>query len=318
MTLALLFPGQGSQAVGMGAQLADAFASARDVFAEVDEALGQKLSVLMREGPEDQLTLTENAQPALMAVSVAVIRALKVEFDFDVAKAAYVAGHSLGEYSALAAAGAISLSDTARLLKLRGQAMQRAVPGGQGAMASLIGPKTDLALAEAAAAAGAEVGVCVVANDNNAGNIVISGEKAAVDRAIEKAKELGARAIPLNVSAPFHCPLMQPAADEMAAALASATILAPAVPVVANVLARPENDPEVIRRLLVEQVTGRVRWRESMEWMASEGRVTRFVEVGSGKVLTGMAKRIAPDAESLPLNTPEELEAFARGVTSGE
>ncbi|GAA0758659.1 ACP S-malonyltransferase [Actinomadura yumaensis] len=318
MTLALLFPGQGSQAVGMGAQLADAFASARDVFAEVDEALGQKLSVLMREGPEDQLTLTENAQPALMAVSVAVIRALKVEFDFDVAKAAYVAGHSLGEYSALAAAGAISLSDTARLLKLRGQAMQRAVPVGQGAMASLIGPKTDLALAEAAAAAGAEVGVCVVANDNNAGNIVISGEKAAVDRAIEKAKELGARAIPLNVSAPFHCPLMQPAADEMAAALASATILAPAVPVVANVLARPENDPEVIRRLLVEQVTGRVRWRESMEWMASEGRVTRFVEVGSGKVLTGMAKRIAPDAESLPLNTPEELEAFAGGVTSGE
>ena len=318
MTLALLFPGQGSQAVGMGAQLADAFASARDVFAEVDEALGQKLSVLMREGPEDQLTLTENAQPALMAVSVAVIRALKVEFDFDVAKAAYVAGHSLGEYSALAAAGAISLSDTARLLKLRGQAMQRAVPVGQGAMASLIGPKTDLALAEAAAAAGAEVGVCVVANDNNAGNIVISGEKAAVDRAIEKAKVLGARAIPLNVSAPFHCPLMQPAADEMAAALASATILAPAVPVVANVLARPENDPEVIRRLLVEQVTGRVRWRESMEWMASEGRVTRFVEVGSGKVLIGMAKRIAPDAESLPLNTPEELEAFARGVTSGE
>jgi [acyl-carrier-protein] S-malonyltransferase len=304
MTLALLFPGQGSQAVGMGAQLADAFASAREVFAEVDEALGQKLSVLMREGPEDQLTLTENAQPALMAVSMAAIRALNVEFGFD--------GHSLGEYSALAAAGAISLSDTARLLKLRGQAMQRAVPVGQGAMASLIGPKTDLALAEAAAAAGAELGVCVVANDNNAGNIVISGEKAAVDRAIEKAKELGARAIPLNVSAPFHCPLMQPAADEMAAALASATILAPAVPVVANVLARPESDPEVIRRLLVEQVTGRVRWRESMEWMASEGGATRFVEIGSGKVLTGMAKRIAPEAECLPLNTPEELEAFAK------
>jgi [acyl-carrier-protein] S-malonyltransferase len=314
MTLALLFPGQGSQAVGMGAQLADAFASAREVFAEVDEALGQKLSVLMREGPEDQLTLTENAQPALMAVSMAAIRALKVEFGFDVATAAYVAGHSLGEYSALAAAGAISLSDTARLLKLRGQAMQRAVPVGQGAMASLIGPKTDLALAEAAAAAGAELGVCVVANDNNAGNIVISGEKAAVDRAIEKAKELGARAIPLNVSAPFHCPLMQPAADEMAAALASATILAPSVPVVANVLARPESDPEVIRRLLVEQVTGRVRWRESMEWMAGEGGVTRFVEIGSGKVLTGMAKRIAPAAECLPLNTPEELEAFAKAL----
>jgi [acyl-carrier-protein] S-malonyltransferase len=298
----------------MGVQLADAFASAREVFAEVDEALGQKLSVLMREGPEDQLTLTENAQPALMAVSVAAIRALKVEFGFDVATAAYVAGHSLGEYSALAAAGAISLSDTARLLKLRGQAMQRAVPVGQGAMASLIGPKTDLALAEAAAAAGAEVGVCVVANDNNAGNIVISGEKAAVDRAIEKAKELGARAIPLNVSAPFHCPLMQPAADEMAAALASATILAPVAPVVANVLARPESDPEVIRRLLVEQVTGRVRWRESMEWMAGEGGVTRFVEIGSGKVLTGMAKRIAPEAECLPLNTPEELEAFAASL----
>lgn len=318
MTLALLFPGQGSQAVGMGVALADAFQSARDVFAEVDEALGQKLSVLMREGPEDQLTLTENAQPALMAVSVAAVRALKVEFGFDVSTAAYVAGHSLGEYSALAAAGAISLSDTARLLKLRGQAMQRAVPVGQGAMASLIGPKTDLALAEAAAAAGAELGVCVVANDNNAGNIVISGEKAAVDRAIEKAKELGARAIPLNVSAPFHCPLMQPAADEMAQALASATILAPVVPVVANVLARPEIDPEVIRRLLVEQVTGRVRWRESMEWMAGEGGVTRFAEIGSGKVLTGMAKRIAPDAEGVALNTPEDLEDFAKGVTSGE
>lgn len=314
MTLALLFPGQGSQAVGMGAALADAFASAREVFAEVDEALGQKLSMLMREGPEDQLTLTENAQPALMAVSVAAARALKTEFGVGVDRAAFVAGHSLGEYSALCAAGAISLADTARLLKLRGQAMQRAVPVGKGAMASLIGPKTDLALAEEAAKAGSEVGVCVVANDNNAGNIVISGDKAAVDRAIEKAKELGARAIPLNVSAPFHCPLMQPAADEMAAALASATIVAPVVPVVANVLARPESDPEVIRRLLVEQVTGRVRWRESMEWMAGEGGVTRFAEIGSGKVLTGMAKRIAPDAESLSLNTPEELEAFAKSV----
>ncbi len=314
MTLAILFPGQGSQAVGMGAALADAFASAREVFAEVDEALGQTLSTLMREGPEDQLTLTENAQPALMAVSVAAARALKAEFGFDVSKAAFVAGHSLGEYSALCAAGAISLADTARLLKLRGQAMQRAVPVGKGAMDSLIGPKTDLALPEEAAKAGSEVGVCVVANDNNAGNIVISGDKAAVDRAIEKAKELGARAIPLNVSAPFHCPLMQPAADEMAAALASATIVAPVVPVVANVLARPESDPEVIRRLLVDQVTGRVRWRESMEWMAGEGGVTRFAEIGSGKVLTGMARRIAPDAESLSLNTPEELEAFAKGV----
>ena len=318
MTLAFLFHGQGSQAVGMGASLAEAFASAREVFAEVDDALNQKLSLLMREGPEDQLTLTENAQPALMAVSMAAMRALKVEFGVDVTAAAYVAGHSLGEYSALCGAGAISLADTARLLKLRGQAMQRAVPVGRGAMASLIGPKTDLALAEAAAKAGSEVGVCVVANDNNAGNIVISGDKAAVDRAIEAAKALGARAIPLNVSAPFHCPLMQPAADEMAAALAEARIAAPAVPVVANVTARPETAPEVIRRLLVEQVTGRVRWRESMEWMAGEGGVTRFAEVGAGKVLTGMAKRIAPDAEAVALNTPEDLEAFAKGVASGE
>jgi [acyl-carrier-protein] S-malonyltransferase len=318
MTLALLFPGQGSQSVGMGVALADAFASAREVYAEIDEALGQKLSVLMREGPEDQLTLTENAQPALMAVSLAAARVLKVEFGVDVSRAGFVAGHSLGEYSALCAAGSITLADTARLLKLRGQAMQRAVPVGKGAMASLIGPKTDLALAEAAAAAGSEVGVCVVANDNNAGNIVISGDKAAVDRAIEKAKELGARAIPLNVSAPFHCPLMQPAADEMATALAAATIVAPSVAVVANVTARPERDPEVLRRLLVEQVTGRVRWRESMEWMAGEGGVTRFAEIGSGKVLAGMAKRIAPDAESLSLNTPEDLEAFAKSVASGE
>jgi len=312
MTLALLFPGQGSQSVGMGAALADAFAAAREVYAEIDDALGQKLSVLMREGPEDQLTLTENAQPALMAVSLAAARVLKVEFGVDVSRAAFVAGHSLGEYSALCAAGSITLADTARLLKLRGQAMQRAVPVGRGAMASLIGPKTDLALAEAAAAAGSEVGVCVVANDNNAGNIVISGDKAAVDRAIEKAKELGARAIPLNVSAPFHCPLMQPAADEMAEALADARIVAPSVAVIANVTARPEQDSEVLRRLLVEQVTGRVRWRESMEWMSGEGGVTRFAEIGSGKVLTGMAKRIAPDAESLSLNTPEELEAFAK------
>lgn len=314
MTLALLFPGQGSQSVGMGAALADAFGSAREVYAEIDDALGQKLSVLMRDGPEDQLTLTENAQPALMAVSLAAARVLRVEFGVDVSRAGFVAGHSLGEYSALCAAGALTVSDTARLLKLRGQAMQRAVPVGRGAMASLIGPKTDLALAEAAAAAGSEVGVCVVANDNNAGNIVISGDKAAVDRAIEKAKELGARAIPLNVSAPFHCPLMQPAADEMAEALAGAAISAPVVKVVANVTARPETDAEVIRRLLVEQVTGRVRWRESMEWMAGEGAVTRFAEIGSGKVLAGMAKRIAPDAESLSLNTPEDLEAFARSL----
>jgi [acyl-carrier-protein] S-malonyltransferase len=312
MTTAFLFPGQGSQAVGMGAALADAFPAAREVFAEVDDALGQALSRLMREGPEDQLTLTENAQPALMAVSMAAMRALKTEFGVDVTRAAFVAGHSLGEYSALCAAGALSLADAARLLKLRGQAMQRAVPVGRGAMASLIGPKTDLALAEAAAAAGAEVGVCVVANDNNAGNVVISGDKAAVDRAIERAKELGARAIPLNVSAPFHCPLMAPAAEEMADALAGATLHAPAVPVVANVTARPESDPEVLRRLLVDQITGRVRWRESMEWMAGEGDAARFVEIGAGKVLSGMARRIAPDAESLSLNAPEDLEAFAR------
>jgi [acyl-carrier-protein] S-malonyltransferase len=312
MTLAFLFPGQGSQAVGMGQDLAEAFGAAREVFQEVDEALGQKLSALMKDGPEDQLTLTENAQPALMAVSVAVMRTLEKEFGIE--KAAFVAGHSLGEYAALASAGAISLSDTARLLKLRGQAMQRAVPVGQGAMASLIGPKTDLALAEEAAKAGSEVGVCVVANDNNNGNVVISGDKAAVDRAIEKAKELGARAIPLNVSAPFHCPLMQPAADEMAQALGSATIVSPRAPLVANVTAQPTNDPEAIRRMLVEQVTGRVRWRESMIWMAETGGVTRFAEAGAGKVLSGMAKRIAPDAEAVPLNGPADLEAFAKSL----
>ncbi|HEY8574511.1 ACP S-malonyltransferase [Phenylobacterium sp.] len=314
MSLAFIFPGQGSQAVGMGADLAEAFAPAREVFQEVDDALGQKLSNLMREGPEGDLTLTENAQPALMAVSVAVMRVLEREFGVGVEKAAFVAGHSLGEYSALASAGAISLADAARLLKLRGQAMQRAVPVGGGAMASLIGPKTDVALAEEAAAAGAELGVCVVANDNNQGNVVISGAKAAVDRAIEKAKELGARAIPLNVSAPFHCPLMQPAADEMAQALAEATILAPRAPLVANVTARPTNDPETIRRLLVEQVTGRVRWRESVLWLAGEGGVTRFAEAGAGKVLSGMAKRIAPDAEATPLNAPNDLEAFAKSL----
>ncbi|MDB5496140.1 MAG: Malonyl CoA-acyl carrier protein transacylase [Phenylobacterium sp.] len=314
MSLAFLFPGQGSQAIGMGADLAEAFASAREVLQEVDDALGQHLARLMREGPEDQLTLTENAQPALMAVSLAVMRTLEREFGVGVEKAAFVAGHSLGEYSALAAAGAISVADTARLLKLRGQAMQRAVPVGEGAMASLIGPKSDVALAEEAAAAGSAVGVCVVANDNNQGNVVISGAKAAVDLAIEKAKELGARAILLNVSAPFHCPLMQPAADEMAEALAGALILAPRTPLVANVTARPTLDPEAIRRMLVEQVTGRVRWRESMLWLVEQGGVTRFAEAGAGKVLSGMAKRIAPDAEAVPLNAPADLEAFARSL----
>jgi [acyl-carrier-protein] S-malonyltransferase len=311
MSLAFTFPGQGSQAVGMGAELAEAFGSAREVFQEVDDALGQKLSKLMREGPIEELTLTENAQPALMAVSLAVVRALKAEFGVDIGKSAFVAGHSLGEYSALAAAEAIGLAETARLLKLRGQAMQRAVPVGQGAMASLIGPKADVALAEEVAKAGSAAGVCVVANDNNAGNVVISGDKAAVDLAIEKAKELGARAILLNVSAPFHCPLMRPAADEMAEALAGARVTAPRAPVVANVTARPVLEPEAIRQLLVEQVTGRVRWRESIEWMAGEGGVTRFAELGAGKVLTGIAKRIAPDAEALAVGAPADLEAFA-------
>ena len=312
MSRAFVFPGQGSQAVGMGADLAAAFETARDVFQEVDEALKQNLSKLMREGPESELVLTENAQPALMAVSLAVAATLKTEFGVPVARAAFVAGHSLGEYSALAAAGALTLADAARLLKLRGQAMQRAVPVGEGAMASLIGPKTDLALAEAAAEAGSAVGVCVVANDNNAGNIVISGDKAAVDLAIEKAKALGARAIPLNVSAPFHCPLMAPAAEEMERALTLASIAPPSPPVVANVTARPTADPEAIRRLLVEQVTGRVRWRESMEWLAGEAGVTVFAEVGSGKVLTGIVKRVAPDAAAFALNAPADLEAFAK------
>ncbi len=314
MPLAFLFPGQGSQAVGMGAELSDAFPAARAVFEEIDDALGQHLFKLMREGPIEDLTLTENAQPALMAVSLAAMAALAAEFGITVERAAFVAGHSLGEYSALAAAGAIGLGDTARLLRLRGAAMQRAVPVGEGAMASLIGPKSDVALAEAAAEAGSAAGVCVVANDNNAGNVVISGAKAAVDLAIAKAKELGARAIPLNVSAPFHCPLMQPAADEMARALSETTIRPPRAPLVANVTARPVLDPDLIRGLLVEQVTGRVRWRETMEWLAAEGGVTRFAEIGAGKVLTGIAKRIAPDSEAAALGAPAELEAFAKSL----
>ena len=313
MSLALLFPGQGSQAVGMGAALAETFASAREVFAAVDDALGQHLFRLMQEGPEDELTLTENAQPALMAVSMAVVRVLADDFNVAVEGAAFAAGHSLGEYSALCAIEAISLADTARLLKLRGQAMQRAVPVGEGSMASLIGPKVDLALAEAAAAAGCEGGgVCAVANDNNQGNIVISGEAAAVERAIARAKELGARAIPLNVSAPFHCPLMQPAADAMAAALSGTSVAEPLIPLVANITARPVTDPETIRHLLVQQVTGRVRWRESIAWLAEEGGVTRFAELGAGKVLSGMAKRIAPGVDAVALNTPQDLETFAQ------
>ena len=315
MTLAFLFPGQGSQAVGMGVDLFDAFAAARAVFEEVDDALEQRLYKLMKHGPIESLTLTENAQPALMAVSLATMAVLRRDFGVGVERASFVAGHSLGEYSALAAAGGFTLGEAARLLRLRGTAMQSAVAVGEGAMASLVGPKADLALAEAAASAGAEIGVCVVANDNNAGNVVISGAKAAVDRAIQAAKTLGARAIPLNVSAPFHCPLMQPAADEMAEALAEAGIEPPRAPLVANVTARPVLDPAVIRRLLVEQVTGRVRWRESVEWLASEdGGVDRFAEVGAGKVLTGMVKRIAPEASGVALNTPADLEAFASSL----
>ncbi len=295
----------------MGADLAETFAEARAVFEEVDDALQQKLFALMRDGPIEDLTLTQNAQPALMAMSLAVMRVLQAQFGVDVAKAAFVAGHSLGEYSALAATNAIGLADTARLLRLRGEAMQRATPVGEGAMASLVGPKSDVALAEAAAAEGSKAGVCVVANDNNAGNVVISGDKAAVDLAIEAAKSLGARAILLNVSAPFHCPLMKPAAEEMSVALAGTRIQPPRAPVVANVTARPTLDPEVIRRLLVEQVTGRVRWRESMEWLAQDGGVTVFAEAGAGRVLTGIAKRVAPDADAMSLSSPGDLEVFA-------
>ncbi len=313
MTRAFVFPGQGSQSVGMGKALAEQFATARDVFAEVDEALGQKLSAVMFEGPEDQLTLTENAQPAIMAVSAAVARVLEKDFGIACSQAKYVAGHSLGEYSAHAAAGTFSLADTARLLKLRGQAMQRAVPVGVGSMAVLIGAKTDLALAEEACKAGSAAGVVVVANDNNAGQIVISGEKAAVDLAVEKAKELGAKAMPLNVSAPFHCPLMAPAAEEMREALAKVTINQPASILVANVTAAPVTDKALIADLLVQQVTGRVRWRESVQWLATEGGVTTFAELG-GKVLTGMSKRIAPDATSVALVEAADFEAFAASL----
>jgi [acyl-carrier-protein] S-malonyltransferase len=314
MSFAFIFPGQGSQAVGMGQTLCEGFASAREVFEEVDQALGQNLYKLMRDGPEDELTLTENAQPALMAVSLAVVRVLSRDFNVGVEGAAFVAGHSLGEYSALAAAEALTLSDTARLLKLRGQAMQRAAPVGVGAMASLIGSKVDVALAEQIAEAGAKVGICVIANDNNQGNVVISGDKAGVEAAMAAAKELGARAIPLNVSAPFHSPLMRPAADEMAEALAGTAILQPKAPLVANVTARPVSDPDTIRALLVEQVTGRVRWRETLSWLGGEGGVTRFAEAGAGKVLTGMVKRSVEGAEAVSLNSPQDLEAFAASL----
>ena len=309
---AFLFPGQGSQAVGMGAALAAASRTARDVFEEVDEALGQSLSRLMREGPEDQLTLTENAQPAIMANALAVFRVLTRDGGVSLEKAAnFVAGHSLGEYSALCAAGAIDLSTTAKLLKLRGQAMQAAVPVGQGAMAALLG--ADLEKAEAIAEAAAEGEVCTVANDNDPSQVVISGHKGAIERAVGIAKDHGAkRAVLLPVSAPFHCPLMQPAADRMAEALAGTSIDAPAVPVFANVIAAPVSDPDRIRELLVEQVTGMVRWRESIAEMASAG-VEEFVELG-GKVLGPMVKRIAPDAKVTSVVTIDDIEALAKEI----
>lgn len=311
-SFAFIFPGQGAQAVGMGRELADAYPSARAVFEEVDEALGLSLSRVIFEGPEADLMLTANTQPALMAVSLAVMRALEAEFGVKAQEARLLAGHSLGEYSALAAGGALSVGDAARLLRRRGLAMQAAVPVGDGAMAALIG-KVDVALAEEIAAEGAREGVVVVANDNNVGNVVISGLRSGVDAAIAAAKARGVRAVPLAVSAPFHSPLMAPAARDMAEALASAALSAPCSPLVANVTARPVSDPQEIRRLLVEQVTARVRWRESVEWMASpEGGISRFVEVGSGKQLTGMVKRNAPEAAAIALNTPADLEAFAR------
>lgn len=315
MTRAFVFPGQGSQAVGMGKELAEAFPIAREVFQEVDDALGEPLSRLMFEGPAETLTLTENAQPALMAVSVAVARVLASGGIRLAEKAKFVAGHSLGEYSALTAAGSLALADTARLLRTRGLAMQKAVPVGEGAMAALLGLSLEDAQAVAAAAAAAEPGsVCEAANDNAPGQVVVSGHRAAVERAIALAKEKGAkRAMALPVSAPFHCALMAPAATAMAEALAQVTLRAPEVPVVANVTARAESDPDVIRRLLVEQVTGAVRWREGVLYMAEHG-VTELVEMGSGKVLAGLAKRIHPDLSALSIQGPADVEAFAKAV----
>jgi len=311
MTRAFVFPGQGSQAVGMGRELAEAFEVARLTFEEVDDALNQRLSRLMFEGPDADLTLTENAQPALMAVSVAVVRVLKDQGGLDLAKhAAFVAGHSLGEYSALCAAGAFSLADTARLLKLRGQAMQKAVPVGKGAMAALLG--AELELAQSIAADAAQGDVCTVANDNSSGQVVISGHAEAIDRAIMLAAERGLkRSVRLPVSAPFHCPLMQPAADAMAEALANVTINPPVVPVVANVTASAVSDPNVIRRLLVDQVTGMVRWRESVLFMKEQG-VDTLVELGSGKVLSGLAKRIDKELGGTSVQGPADVESFLK------
>lgn len=309
MSIAFVFPGQGSQTVGMGKALADEYTPAREVFAEVDDALGEKLSRVIWEGPADTLTLTENAQPALMAVSLAVVRVLRAEAGLDLARdAKFVAGHSLGEYSALAAAGTFSLADAARLLRTRGSAMQKAVPVGTGAMAALIGLELDQVQAVAAEAAQGQV--CQVANDNGGGQVVVSGDKAAVERAAQIAKAKGAkRAILLPVSAPFHCSLMRPAADVMEKALASVTVKAPAAPVVANVLARPISDPTEIVRRLVEQVTGTVRWRECVGFMAGEG-VTTFYELGAGKVLSGLIKRIAEGANGIAVGASADIDAF--------
>ena len=303
---AFLFPGQGSQTVGMGAALAEASRAARDVFDETDQALGQHLFRLMREGPDEELKLTENAQPAIMAHSIAVLRTLGVDLP---SVASFVAGHSLGEYSALCAAGSFDLSTTAKLLKLRGQAMQQAVPVGEGAMAALLG--ADLVLAQQIADAAAQGEVCTVANDNDPSQVVISGHKGAIDRAIAIAKDMGAkRAVALPVSAPFHCPLMQPAADAMQDALSYVVVRPPAVPLFANVTAVPATDPDTIRNQLVEQVTGMVRWRESVANMFDAG-VHEFVEIG-GKVLGPMVKRIAPDAKVTSVVTMEDVEALAK------
>lgn len=312
MARAFVFPGQGSQAVGMGRALADAYPAARAVFEEVDEALGERLSALIWEGPEDRLQLTENAQPALMATSLAAMRALE-SLGVGVSHAAFVAGHSLGEYSALCAAGSLGLADTARLLRLRGRAMQDAVPVGVGAMAALLG--LDVEAARAVAAAAAEGQVCEAANDNAPGQVVVSGDRAAVERAVKLAGEHGAkRAIMLPVSAPFHCALMAPAAQAMAEALAQVELKAPAVPVVSNVMAEAVDDPAAIRDLLVRQVTGAVRWREGVEWMAAQG-VETLIEVGAGKVLTGLAKRIDKRLSGVAVNEPGDVEALARALT---
>ena len=313
MNRAFVFPGQGSQAVGMGRELAAAFTSAREVFEEVDDALGQTLTRLMFEGPEDELRLTENAQPALMAVSLAVVRVLERDAGLRLAdKARFVAGHSLGEYSALAAAGALSTADTARLLKRRGRAMQEAVPVDEGAMAALIG--LDLETAAQVAAEAAQDQVCAPANDNAPGQVVISGATAAVERAMELATARGARrAILLPVSAPFHCALMAPAADVMAEALAEAVILPPRIPVIANMTAAPVSDPEAARRLLVQQVTAMVRWRESVLYMKAEG-VETLVELGVGKVLSGLTRRIDRELTAINAGTPDEVDALVKAL----